>query len=47
MTTPAGIAAAVALTAGLPVKLIEEASKEYPKPEGVRFTYGTAGIRTK
>lgn len=47
MTTPAGISAAIAHTDGLPVKLIEEASKEYPKPEGVQFTYGTAGIRTK
>ncbi|MCO5591529.1 hypothetical protein L7F22_045514 [Adiantum nelumboides] len=27
--------------------LIEEAYKEYPKPEGIKFTYGTAGIRTK
>jgi phosphoacetylglucosamine mutase len=47
MTTPLGISAAIAHTDGLPVKLIEEASKEYPKPEGVQFTYGTAGIRTK
>lgn len=47
MTTPAGIAAAIAHTDGLPVMLIEEASREYPKPDGVLFTYGTAGIRTK
>jgi hypothetical protein len=47
MTTPAGISAAAAHTDGLPVELIELASKEYEKPEGVQFTYGTAGIRTK
>lgn len=47
MTTPASISAAVEYTEGLPIKLIEEGSKEYPKPEGVTFTYGTAGIRTK
>jgi phosphoacetylglucosamine mutase len=47
MTTPAGIDAAIAQTDGLPLDLIEEGCKEYPKPEGIVFTYGTAGIRTK
>ena len=44
---PSGISAAVSMTDGLPVQLIEEGVKEYPKPDGVKFTYGTAGVRTK
>ena len=27
--------------------IIQEGVKEYPKPKGVKFTYGTAGVRTK
>lgn len=44
---PGAISAAVASTTGLPVQLIEEGVKEYPKPDNVKFTYGTAGVRTK
>lgn len=48
MTLPDTIAAATAATSnGLPIDLIAEGVKEYPKPEGVKFTYGTAGVRTK
>lgn len=47
MSLPSAISAAAAHTEGLPTMLIEEAYKEYPKPEGIKFTYGTAGIRTK
>ena len=47
MTTPGGISAAQALASGLPEELISSASEAHPKPQGVKFTYGTAGIRTK
>ncbi|CAO1615481.1 unnamed protein product [Sympodiomycopsis kandeliae] len=47
MSIPDSISAAVTATQGLPVQLIQEGVKEYPKPDGVRFTYGTAGVRTK
>lgn len=47
MTTPAGISMAQAQTSGLPEQLITTASEAHPKPEGLKFTYGTAGIRTK
>ncbi|PWN52826.1 putative PCM1-phosphoacetylglucosamine mutase [Violaceomyces palustris] len=44
---PTSIETASALTQGLPVQLINEASKAHPKPEGIKFAYGTAGLRTK
>ncbi|CAO1636660.1 unnamed protein product [Parajaminaea phylloscopi] len=47
MALPSTIATATAMTDGLPVQLIEEGVKEYPKPEGISFTYGTAGVRTR
>ena len=47
MALPSTIDAAVAMSQGLPTRLIQEGVKEYPKPEGVAFTYGTAGVRTK
>ncbi|KAJ9097221.1 hypothetical protein QFC21_004890 [Naganishia friedmannii] len=31
----------------LPVHALSSASDKYPKPQGVAFTYGTAGFRTK
>ena len=47
MSLPDTISVATAATQGFPTKLIQEGVKEYPKPEGVKFTYGTAGVRTK
>jgi phosphoacetylglucosamine mutase len=47
MSLPGAISAAAAMTDGLPVQIIEEGVKEYPKPESITFTYGTAGVRTK
>ncbi|KAL9932767.1 hypothetical protein V8E36_008466 [Tilletia maclaganii] len=48
---PGAIAEANKLTAsggdGLPTELITQAAEAYPKPEGIRFAYGTAGVRTK
>ncbi|KDN52984.1 Phosphoacetylglucosamine mutase [Tilletiaria anomala UBC 951] len=38
---------ALKMTTGLPTKLILKASAAHPKPEGVTFSYGTAGLRTK
>lgn len=31
----------------LPVQAISAASDHYPKPQGLAFSYGTAGFRTK
>lgn len=49
MTTPAGIdaAAAAVSTSGLPLALIDTGVSRYPKPAGVTFAYGTAGVRTR
>ncbi|PWN41043.1 Phosphoacetylglucosamine mutase [Ceraceosorus guamensis] len=47
MALPSNIDFAVRATDGLPTLLISEASKSYPKPDGIKFTYGTAGVRTK
>ena len=33
--------------ADIPSERIREADKRFPKPEGFRFSYGTAGFRTK
>ena len=33
--------------AGIPSERIREADKRFPKPEGLKFSYGTAGFRTK
>lgn len=47
MALPQNIAMAADMTTGLPIELIAEGVKEYPKPEGIRFSYGTAGVRTR
>jgi hypothetical protein len=31
----------------LPVEALMAAADKYPKPQGIAFTYGTAGFRTK
>jgi hypothetical protein len=38
---------ATKMTSGLPTELILKASAAHPKPEGITFAYGTAGLRTK
>lgn len=48
MTTPAGIDLSRQFTENeLPVQLIEDSYSQYKKPEGIKFAYGTAGVRTK
>ncbi|KAK0546047.1 hypothetical protein OC845_004786 [Tilletia horrida] len=44
---PGPIAEAAALSGSLPTELITRAAEAYPKPAGVKFAYGTAGVRTK
>ncbi|EPQ30761.1 uncharacterized protein PFL1_01662 [Pseudozyma flocculosa PF-1] len=48
MALPSTISTAQALVGeGLPATLITQASDAHPKPQGHKFTYGTAGLRTK
>ncbi|PWY98945.1 putative PCM1-phosphoacetylglucosamine mutase [Testicularia cyperi] len=48
MALPTTISAAQAhIGQGLPTALITTASEAHPKPSGQKFTYGTAGLRTK